>query len=196
MSAHKNKCAARAAYKTCQWRWVMKLIKLLAGSAALLGLAACSTTAQAPAASNLSAQDLSTLTAGYQLIQFDLAECSILAASPTTPQVAALSQKICVDATSYQPQLQQLAATHNVTLPNTLPEDLKARYVAFHYFPTPNVTVHYLRDQIDSHEDALSVFQVEAMNGTDPDVKAVATRTIPVIESNLAALRQALGAQE
>jgi len=174
----------------------MKPIKLLAGSAALFGLAACSTTAQAPAASNLSAQDLSTLTAGYQLIEFDLAECSMLAASSTTPQVAALSQKICADAKSYQPQLEQLAAMHNVTLPNTMPDDLKARYVSFHYSPAPNVTVNYLRDQIDSHEDALAVFQMEAMNGTDPAVKAMATRTLPVIQGNLDALRQALGAQE
>ena len=43
--------------------------------------------------------------------------------------------------------------------------------------PAPNVTVNYLRDQIDSHEDALAVFQMEAMNGTDPAVKAMATRT-------------------
>jgi putative membrane protein len=177
----------------------MRPIKLRAGSAALLGLlglGACSTMAQAPVASNLSAQDLSTLTAGYQLIEFDLAECTILAAAQTTPQVAALSQKICADATTYKPQLEQLAASHNVTLPNKLPDDLNARYVSFHYFPTPNVTVHYLRDQIDSHEDALSVFQMESMNGSDPEIKAVAARTIPVIEGNLIALRQALGSQE
>jgi putative membrane protein len=174
----------------------MKLIKLVAGSAALCWLAACSTTAQAPAASNLTAQDLSTLTAGYQLIQFDLLECSVVAASQITPQVAALSQKICADATSYQPELQQLAAAHDVTLPNALPDDLNARYISFHYFPTPSVTVQYLRDQIDSHEDALSVFQIESANGTNPEIKAVATRTIPLIQGNLAALRQALGSQE
>jgi len=174
----------------------MKFAKLVAGGAVLLGLAACSTTAQAPAVSNLSTQDLSTLTAGYQLIEFDLAECSILQASQPTPQVLAVSQKICADATSSQPELQQLAAAHNVTLPNTLPDDLKSRLVSFHYFPTPNISVHYLRDQINSHEDALSVFQAESMNGTDPDVKAMAMRITPLIQSNLDALRRALGEQE
>ena len=174
----------------------MRFIKLVAGSAMLLGLAACSTTAQAPAASNLSAQDLSSLTAGYQLIQFDLAECSFLAASSTTPQVLALSQKICADARSYEPKLEQLAAMHNVTLPNTMPDDLKARLVSLHYFATPNVTVQYLRDQVNSHEDALAVFQAEAMNGSDPEVKAFAAQTMPVVQGNLDALRQALRAQE
>jgi putative membrane protein len=49
-----------------------------------------------------------------------------------------------------------------------------------------------LNDQINSHEDALAVFQDEAANGKDPDIKAAATKVIPTVESNLALLKATL----
>jgi predicted outer membrane protein len=160
---------------------------------AVLALTGCSTVAQAPARSDLSAQDLSALTAGYQLIQFDLLECRAVSGAQLSGNVAAVAAKLCADATRYEPTLTQLAAAHEVTLPDALPDDLNARYVAFHYGPTGQA---FLRDQISSHEDALAVFQLEAASGTNPELKGVAGRIMPVVQGNLDALRAALGSQE
>ena len=88
--------------------------------------------------------------------------------------------------------LEELAARHNVTLPNTLNYDLEAQYVALTYHPTPNFAVNYLNDQIASHEQALAVFRDTAGTIADADVKALYQSAIPVVEKNLVSLRQAL----
>jgi putative membrane protein len=169
---------------------------LFLGCVAVMGLTGCSTTAQAPPSSDLSVRDLNMLTESYQLIQFDLLECNEIATTPTNAITAAASDKLCADAKRYQPELEQLAQAHDVSLPNALPEEMEARYVTFHYNPSPSIAVQFLRDQVSSHEDALAVFRVEATNGDNPDIKAAAGRLIPVVQSNLDSLRLALGSQE
>ena len=171
----------------------MKLRFLSYGAWAILALAGCSTTAQAPAGTTLTSQDLDDLTVGYQLVQFDLLECGSLQGVMQTPAVSAVTQKLCADAARYQPVLAQLAQAHDVTLPNDMPANMKARYVAFHY--APNAT-QFLRDQVSSHEDALAVFQGEASSGSTPDIRTVAAGALPVVQGNLDALRQALGSAE
>ena len=164
----------------------MKSLHILVVCAGVLGLAACSTTAQAPPEANLSPQDLDALTVGYQLIQFDLMECDVMSGKEPAPSVAAVADKICKDANDYEPELEQLAQAHKVTLPNTLPDDLEGRYVALHYAPTEE---RYLDDQISSHSAALPMFEKEASAGTNPELVGVARQIIPVVQANLAALR-------
>ena len=97
-----------------------------------------------------------------------------------------MADKICKDANDYEPELEQLAQAHKVTLPNTLPDDLEGRYVALHYAPTEE---RYLDDQISSHSAALTMFEKEASAGTNPELVGVARQIIPVVQANLAALR-------
>ncbi len=39
----------------------------------------------------------------------------------------------------------------------------------------------YMASQVDDHENAIALFQTEVMNGTDPDLKAYATKCLPDI---------------
>jgi len=166
-------------------------LKPFAAGALFAALAACSTTAQAPPGSNLSGGDLSSVTAAYQLVQFDLAECDVLKNGGGTPQTLAISAKICADAAHYQVALQQLAASRNVTLPNDLSYDLKSRVVVLNYHASPNINAQYLHDAIESHEDALAIFENEAATGTDPQIVSFDKGAIPIVQSNLDALRSA-----
>jgi putative membrane protein len=159
--------------------------------AALAALAACSTTAQAPPSSDLSAGDLNSVTAAYQLVQFDLAECDVLKNGGATPQTLAISAKICADATHYQVALQQLAVARHITLPNDLSYDLKSRVVVLSYHASPNINAQYLHDAIESHEDALAIFENEAATGTDPQIVSFDKGAVPVVQSNLESLRAA-----
>ncbi len=166
-------------------------LKPFAAGALFAALAACSTTAQAPPGSNLSAGDLSSVTAAYQLVQFDLAECDVLKNGGATPQTLAISAKICADATHYQSALQKLAASSSLTLPNDLSYDLKSRVVVLSYHANPNINAQYLHDAIESHEDALAIFENEAATGTDPQIVSFDKGAIPIVQSNLDALRSA-----
>jgi len=165
--------------------------KPLAATAMFAALTACTTMAQAPTSSNLSSGDLDSVTAAYQLVQFDLAECDVLKNGGATAQTLAVSAKICADATHYQGALQQLAAARNITLPDSLSYDLKSRVVVLNYHASPNINAQYLHDAIESHEDALAIFENEAANGTDPQIVSFDKGAIPVVQSNLDALRAA-----
>ncbi len=169
----------------------MKTIKWLLTTASIAGLAACTTTAQAPQTSGLAPQDLNAMTSAAQLIQFDLAECEVLGAGGVTPSVAAISQKICADASAYKGQLDSLAAANSVTLPNDLRYDLKVKVVALRYHASPNVSAQYLSDEIDSHKTALLILKDETANGASPSVKAFATQATPLVQGNLNALEAA-----
>lgn len=159
-----------------------------------VGVAGCSTSAQAPQNASVSNADLQALTAAYQLIRFDRAECTVVERQDPGPAVRAVATQICADAQHYQPMVEALAARYDVTLPNTLRYDLEAQYVALSYHPTPSLGVNYLNDQIASHEQALAVFRYAGSTTTHADIKELYESAVPVVERNLVSLRQALAA--
>jgi predicted outer membrane protein len=159
-----------------------------------VALAGCATQAQAPRSAMLSETDLAALTSAYQLLSFDMAECTVVQKQDPGPVVRAVATQICADAQHYRPLLDEIAARHDVTLPNTLRYDLEAQYVTLSYRPSPNLAVNYLNDQIGSHEQALAVFRYAADTSADPDIKALYQNAVPVVERNLVSLRQALAA--
>ncbi|HTJ88805.1 MAG TPA: DUF4142 domain-containing protein [Acidocella sp.] len=164
------------------------------GMLALLavGVGGCSTTAQAPRDTAFSRADLQALTAAYQLIAFDLQECTLVQRQNPGPAVQRVATQICADAQHYRPMLEELAARYDVTLPNRLDYDLEEQYVALAYHPMPNFDVNYLNDQIASHEQALAVFRNTAGTTADGNIKALYQNAIPVVEKNLASLHQAM----
>jgi len=172
----------------------MKLSARYGVVVALLALAGCSTTAQGPESSTLAPQDLHFITTAYQLVHFDLDACTFVQKSTLTPQVMPVVDKICADAMEYAPKIRAQAAANDVTLPNTLPTDLKAKLVTLNYHPQPNLGIAFIRDEIASHESALAVFQDEQQNGVNPTFKQVAAQTTPLLEQNLTMLRAALPA--
>jgi putative membrane protein len=169
-------------------------MKKTLGMLAFLVAGGCSTTAQAPQSSALSNADLQALTAAYQLISFDLQECTLVQRQNPGPAVQQVATQICADAQHYRPVLEELAAQHDVTLPNRLDYDLEEQYVGLAYHPTPSFDVNYLNDQIASHEQALAVFRGGDGTTGDGNIKTFYETAIPVVEKNLASLRQALAA--
>ena len=43
----------------------------------------------------------------------------------------------------------------------------------------------FVSDMLDDHEKDVSTFQKESQNSTDPDVKAFAAKTLPVLQKHL-----------
>jgi len=158
----------------------------------MLLVAGCSTTAQVPAGTALGPQDVKAVTAAYQLIQFDLAECQVVEADGASPSIVALAGKICQDATLYQAKLQAVAVANDITLPAALRYDLNSEYVQLHYHLGAATDVAYLRDQFGSHESALAIFRDESVNGNDAAVKALSAGAVPVVQGNLDALQDML----
>ncbi len=105
-------------------------------------------------------------------------------------EVLSIAARLCADANSYEPGLEELGRAHDVTLPNTLPDDLLNRYLSLHYQNT-NADAQYLNDQIYSHENALAIFEQEVSHGQNQELIGDSRRVIPVVQENLHMLRQA-----
>ncbi|HET9147789.1 MAG TPA: DUF4142 domain-containing protein [Acetobacteraceae bacterium] len=160
--------------------------------ATMTALAGCATTARAPETSSLSPQDLQFVTSTYQLVHFDLAACDVVRKAALSPRVRPVADKICADAAHYAPVIRQQAAQTNTALPNTLPQEYKAKLVALTYKPQPNLSEAFLRDEIDSHESALAVYREELRSGVSPIYRRIAEQTMPLVEQNLRELRAAM----
>lgn len=170
-------------------------MRTIFGIFALLALAGCSTTAQVPENSDLSPADVNALTAGYQLIHFDLLECNEVQTLSDDKTVLAVAAKLCAEANGYAPGLENLASAHDVTLPNSLPEAYLERYLSLHYMGS-SADIQYLKDQIHSHKKALAEFQEEVSKGQNNELIGDSRAVIPVVQDNLALLRQTLKSME
>jgi putative membrane protein len=51
----------------------------------------------------------------------------------------------------------------------------------------------YVKDEIQDHEKAVAMFQREADHGTDPDVKAYATKVLPTLHEHLEKAKELAG---
>ena len=51
----------------------------------------------------------------------------------------------------------------------------------------------YLAQMVSDHQQDIALFQGEAKNGTDPEIKGFAAKTLPVIQRHLAMVKQAMG---
>jgi putative membrane protein len=180
----------------------MKIRNIIKGGVILVGVATFASASAPARAAGLQSPDSDTLVAGYQLIHFNLNECMAIAAKPgspgngsfiVAPDIQKIAAKMCAESREYQPKLEALAKSKDFALPDGLPTYLTARYAALVRNQNGNLGQQYLEDQINSHEDAVAVFQLEAATGTDPDVKAAANEVLPVMQGNLATLQKLSG---
>lgn len=163
-----------------------------AGFAALLALGGCMSTANAPSGSNVSRQDINFITTAYQLVHFDMNACSFVQKNEISPSARTAVDKVCADAVTYEPKLHALAEGAGIKLPNTLSFVRKEQLVSLTYHPEPDLTVEFLRDEINSHENTVAVFKGEIRDGRNPQFKAEAGETLPLVQQNLDMLRAAL----
>jgi putative membrane protein len=182
----------------------MKIRNILKGGVVLGGLVAFVSAAMPASAATLQPPDSDALVAGYQIIQFNLKECTALSpragisnngAFIVSPAIRKIAAQMCSESREYSPKLEALAKSKDFELPKSLPYYLNARWAALVRNQNGNLGQQYLEDQISSHEDALAVFQEEAATGQDPHVKAAATEIIPTVQANLDQLKKLAGNQ-
>lgn len=106
-----------------------------------------------------------------------------------SPRVKEFGRMMVTDHTKANTELKGVAAKKNVTVPPTPAEkqqnhinDLKDKKGA-------DFDKAYVDMMVDDHKEDISKFEDEAKNGKDADVKAFATKTLPVLHKHLAAIQ-------
>ena len=104
-------------------------------------------------------------------------------------EVKKFGQMMVTDHTAANNQLKELATKKGWKLPTdldsshkSLADDLRSRTGA-------DFDSEYVEEMVDDHETDVKAFQDKANNATDPDLKAFAQKTLPVLQKHLEAIK-------
>lgn len=113
-----------------------------------------------------------------------------LAASKGGPAVRRFGQQMVSEHTPVNQQLTQLAQRKRLSPPTTMDAAHQQTYDQLQGLRGSAFDRQYMQGQLDDHQTMLALFQQEAQNGTDPDVKAFAAQTVPSLQQHLAELQR------
>jgi putative membrane protein len=156
------------------------LTKLLLG-AATLGLCALP---YAQAQTILGSQDQSFIEDAAKAGMLEVHMGQLALERGMSPEVKAFSQRLINDHTKANEELGSLAAKKGVTLP---PDDAQtAMSMPIATKNGADFDRQFAQMMISDHQKAIALFEKEASSGTDPELKAWATKTLPTLRAHLA----------
>ena len=100
-------------------------------------------------------------------------------------QVKAFAQKVVDDHTMANNELKALAAGKNVTLPMEVTAKQTAMMDKLSGKSGADFDKEFIKTMVKDHEKMIKLFERQAESGTDADVKAFATKTLPTLRSHL-----------
>jgi putative membrane protein len=104
--------------------------------------------------------------------------------------VKQFGQRMVDDHTKANDELKQVASQDNLTLPTTLDKKHQAMVDKMSAMSGPAFDKAYMKDMVKDHEKDVKEFQNESQNGTDPNIKNFATKTLPILQSHLESAKQ------
>jgi putative membrane protein len=101
------------------------------------------------------------------------------------PDVKAFGQRMVVDHSKASDELKGIAARKGITLPGDMDGKDQARYDRLSKLNGADFDKAYMRDMVADHRADVTEFRHESEHGADPDLKAFAAKTLPVLEQHL-----------
>jgi putative membrane protein len=102
------------------------------------------------------------------------------------PQVKTFAEKMIADHTKAGDELNALASSKGVTLPTDPSITQKAKLKLLDSESGSHFDKSYAKQiGVDAHKDTVALFEKEAANGKDPDVKAFAEKTLPTLHEHM-----------
>jgi putative membrane protein len=82
-------------------------------------------------------------------------------------------------------ELMKIAKTHNLELATQLSKECKEKQTAMMALKGSEFDRAYMDDQVKAHQEAVKLFTMESEKGSNADLKAFASKTLPVIQMHL-----------
>jgi putative membrane protein len=82
-------------------------------------------------------------------------------------------------------ELEKLAEQYNISLPTTLSENSQKMYDDLASKKGADFDKAYIADMKDDHEEDIEMFEKEAEDGKNADLKAFAAKTLPTLKNHL-----------
>ncbi|MBV8458886.1 MAG: DUF4142 domain-containing protein [Acetobacteraceae bacterium] len=110
------------------------------------------------------------------------------------PSVREFGQRMVTDHSKANDQLANLARADNIPLPDMLDPEHQSIYERLEKLRGAEFDSVYIAAQIQDHQRTIQLLEYEIGSGQDPDLKAFASQTLPIVIQHLQ-MAQALQAQ-
>lgn len=108
----------------------------------------------------------------------------------TSADVKAFAHRMVTDHGRTNDELKVLADKKSVTVPTELDSEHAKTLMELSALSGAKLDKEYIDDMVDDHEDDVADFREAAKKLSDPELRAWADRTLPVLESHLTAAKE------
>ncbi|MCA8832394.1 DUF4142 domain-containing protein [Hymenobacter pini] len=106
-------------------------------------------------------------------------------AKATTAEGKEFATSMVNDHTKANAELMALAAKKNITLPTALGDDHKKVYQDVTEETGVKMDQEYLKEMVKDHKEDVKEFTEASVRASDPEIKAFATKQVPVLQHHL-----------
>ncbi|MGH9667584.1 MAG: DUF4142 domain-containing protein [Bryobacteraceae bacterium] len=117
------------------------------------------------------------------LAEVEMGKLAVQKAS--SDSVKQFGQKLIDDHTKANDQLRQVASQQSVQVPESLDSKHRSKVDKLSKLSGPAFDHAFVKEQVKDHQEDVRAFKEEARNGTMPQVKDFAYKTLPTLESHL-----------
>ncbi len=116
------------------------------------------------------------------MLEVELGKMALQKAS--SPQVKQFAQQMVTDHTKANEELKALAAKKNITLPTTPGDEAQEHINDLAKYSGAEFDKKYAELMHKDHQEDLDLFKEAADDAEDPEVKAFASKTLPVLQNH------------
>jgi len=110
----------------------------------------------------------------------------VVANKATTPEAKQVAEHMVADHTKANEELKTLASQKGLTIPSSLGSDQRDVYDDVTDEKGLDMDKKYMEEMEKDHQEDVQLFTEASVRATDPDIKAFATKTLPVLKEHLA----------
>ena len=110
-----------------------------------------------------------------------------------SPEVKQFASALVKERAAANLKLRAMGTAKGVDLPHATTAEQKAAKANLDGLTGATFDKAYLRSQINSHQQTIDLFQKEAASGHDPQAKAFAKASLPVLQRNMKAANELAG---
>ncbi|GAB2852590.1 DUF4142 domain-containing protein [Hymenobacter ruber] len=106
-------------------------------------------------------------------------------ARAVTPDARKFAKQMVADHTKGNAELMALAAKKNITLPTTLGDDHQKVLKDVMEEKGVKMDQEYMKEMLKDHEEDVKEYTDASIKASDPDIKAFAAKTVPMLKMHL-----------
>ncbi|WP_256004304.1 DUF4142 domain-containing protein [Pedobacter deserti] len=109
------------------------------------------------------------------------------------PRVKAFGAMMVKDHSKANQELMTLAELKGIRLPSTMPEEMQHHINDIKFLKGKEFDTKYMAMMVDDHKDDVNLFEDASKTSKDADIKAFASKTLPILKMHLDSAKSVKG---